>query len=113
MITVQNDWIEYEVRPLPARRVAVRGGAACSSHQTALRPVGAPRGGLVGPPAAPRPMTAARPRPQPARLRLTRRGRLVLVVLPALLLLSGALFAGVSGPAEAAARPVPAAAVAD
>jgi nucleoid-associated protein YgaU len=38
----------------------------------------------------------------PARLRLTRRGRVVLVVLPALLALSGALLAAAPGAAEAA-----------
>ena len=40
MFTVQNDWIEYEeveraavqLQPVPARRVAVRGGAACAQR---------------------------------------------------------------------------------
>jgi Tfp pilus assembly protein FimV len=45
--------------------------------------------------------------PKQARLRLTRRGRIVLVVMPALLALSGALLAAAPGTAEAAPREAP------
>ncbi|WP_375387683.1 LysM peptidoglycan-binding domain-containing protein [uncultured Amnibacterium sp.] len=101
MLTVQNDWIEYEAEPVQARRVAVRGGAACATRV----PVGTQR---VRTPAVPAPV--ARPRTAGAsRLRLTRRGRIVLVVLPSLLLLSGVLLAAAPGVAEAAQPAVPAA----
>ena len=91
MITVQNDWVEYA--PVTARRAAVRGGAVCAGRipvatervRSAAVPAAAPRG-----PVAPRPAT-------PARLRLTRRGRVVLVLLPAVLALSSA-FVGMSAP---------------
>jgi Tfp pilus assembly protein FimV len=96
VITVENDWIEYA--PTPARRTVVRGGAVCAQRM----PVATQR---------PRPVVAA-PVVRPAaagrrRLRLTRRGRVVLVVLPAVLALSSA-FVGVSAPfaqAEPAAAP--------
>ncbi|MGN6446768.1 LysM peptidoglycan-binding domain-containing protein [Amnibacterium sp.] len=107
MFTVQNDWIEYEaaepaavqLRPVPARRAAVRGGAACAHRVPVVR---APR--VAGMPQA----AAARSGRAPApRLRLTRRGQVVLVVLPALLALSGALLAAAPGVAEAAPRQAP------
>jgi nucleoid-associated protein YgaU len=103
MITVQNDWIEYA--PVPARRTAVRGGAVCAQRA----PLEADRPRAVAAPAArsARPAVAHRPAaPAPHRLRLTRRGRLVLVLLPAVLALSSA-FVGVSAPfaqADPAAR---------
>jgi hypothetical protein len=113
MFTVQNDWIEYEeadraavqLQAVSARRVAVRGGAACAQRlpvASAPRLVAVPPRGAVRPGRAP----AAAP-PRPAPLRLTRRGRVVLVVLPALLALSGALLAAAPGAAEAAPREVP------
>ncbi len=113
MFTVQDDWIEYEeagraaaqLQAVPARRVAVRGGAACAQRlpvTSAPRPVAVPQRAAVRPAAA----TALGGR-RPAPLRLTRRGRIVLVVLPALLALSGALLATAPGSAEAAPREVP------
>ena len=110
MFTVQDDWIEYEevehgsaqLLPMPARRAAVRGGAACAQRipvTSAQRSAPALQRAAVRPAASQR--TAAA---QPARLRLTRRGRIVLVVLPALLALSGALLAAAPGVAEAAPR---------
>lgn len=114
MFTVEHDWIEYEeaVEAVPARRVAVRGGAACAQRspmvrepriaagpqRAALRPVSQAPLRIVDPAAVP---AAVR---RPARLRLTRRGRVVLVVLPTLLALSGALLAAAPGAAEAAPR---------
>lgn len=108
MFTVQNDWIEYEtdaferaqLRSAPARRVAVRGGAGCAQRSPTLsaRPTTASRHAAVAPTTAPTP---------PARLRLTRRGRVVLVVIPALLALSGALLAAGPGVAEAAPHVAP------
>jgi len=88
MITVQNDWVEYA--PVPARRTAVRGGAVCAGRLPVehLRSAGAPA-------ASARPTVAHR---APARpMRLTRRGRVVLVLLPAVLALSSVLV-GVSAP---------------
>jgi nucleoid-associated protein YgaU len=125
MFTVQDDWIEYETTPVPARRVAVRGGAACAQRVPVVRE---PRTGAaplraVGRPEVVRPAVAGGSRTaavatrpaatasRPARLRLTRRGRVVLVVLPALLALSGALLAAAPGAAEAAPRTEPRAAV--
>jgi len=89
VITVENDWIEYA--PVAVRRPAVRGGATCAQRipVASSRPAAAP--------AAPRAVVAHRAAPKPARLRLTRRGRVVLVVLPAVLALSSA-FVGVSAP---------------
>jgi nucleoid-associated protein YgaU len=123
MFTVQDDWIEYEevehgsaqLVPVPARRAAVRGGAACAQRLTV---VSAPRLAPAAPRAAVRPSVTGRPLPagrpsggavrsEPGRLRLTRRGRIVLVVLPALLALSGALLAAAPGVAEAAPRQAP------
>lgn len=117
MFTVQDDWIEYEevehgsaqLQPTPARRVAVRGGAACAQR---LPVTSAPRLAPVAPRQDARPPVAHRAAPGgggggpagPSRLRLTRRGRIVLVVLPALLALSGALIAAAPGVAEAAPR---------
>ncbi len=91
MITVQNDWVEYA--PVPARRTAVRGGAVCAGRipvageraRSAAVPSAAPRG------------TVAHRAVRPAPLRLTRRGRVVLVLLPAVVALSTA-FVGVSAP---------------
>lgn len=114
MLTVRNDWIEYETDAVPARRVAVRGGAACAQRVPTARPsvlgVG-PAAPAARPPVlratGPRPVVAAPARPvtrkaPAARLRLTRRGRVVLVVLPSLLALSGLLLATAPGTAEAA-----------
>jgi hypothetical protein len=111
MLTVRNDWIEYETDAVPARRVAVRGGAACAQRVPAARPsvlgVG-PAAPAARPPVmratGPRPAVAgpARPAAPESRLRLTRRGRVVLVVLPSLLALSGLLLATAPGTAEAA-----------
>ncbi|GAA2754482.1 LysM peptidoglycan-binding domain-containing protein [Amnibacterium kyonggiense] len=118
MFTVQNDWIEYEeaelaavrLQPVPARRVAVRGGVACAQRvpvTSAPRVVAGPQRAAVRPAAVVRP-AAARSVAAPApRLRLTRRGRVVLVVLPALLALSGALLAASPGAAEASPREAP------
>lgn len=106
MLTVQNDWIRYESGAIaaraaaaaaPARRVAVRGGAACAQRGPVERTRYSPT--TVARHTA-RPVTATRP----GRLRLTRRGRFVLLVMPALLALSGALIA-LSGPAIAEASP--------
>jgi Tfp pilus assembly protein FimV len=110
MFTVQDDWIEYEevehgsaqLRSVPARRAAVRGGAACAQRvpvTSVPRPSTAPQRAAVRPPVAHRAAPA-----KPAPLRLTRRGRIVLVVMPALLALSGALLAAAPGVAEAAPR---------
>lgn len=87
MITVQNDWVEYA--PVPARRTAVRGGAVCAGRI----PVAAER---VRPAAVPGARPVGHRAPQPP-LRLTRRGRVVLVLLPAVVALSSA-FVGVSAP---------------
>ena len=88
VITVQNDWVEYAA--VPARRTAVRGGGACAGRI----PVAAQRvRPAVEGAAASRPTVAHRAAP----LRLTRRGRVVLVLLPAVLGLSSALV-GVSAP---------------
>src|SRR4051812_23059250 len=98
MITVENDWVEYQT--VPARRPAVRGGGACSQRVPVVR---APR--PVGASAAAAPKRVARPAQRPARrLRLTARGRLVLVVLPSILAATCSLVAvaGPLVPAEAA-----------
>lgn len=108
MLTVQDDWIEYEtdeveraqLRSVPARRVAVRGGAACSRRSPMVRTPPTP----IPQRAVARSTTAAA---RPAPLRLTRRGRVVLVVMPALLALSGALLAAGPGVAEAAPHLTP------
>ncbi|HEV7623247.1 MAG TPA: LysM peptidoglycan-binding domain-containing protein [Amnibacterium sp.] len=95
MITVQNDWIEYA--PVPARRTAVRGGAVCAQRA----PLAGDRRGPAHPaPAARRASarpTVAHRSASPGRLRLTRRGRVVLVLLPAVVALSSA-FVGISAP---------------
>ena len=102
MFAVQDDWIQYE--GVPARRQAVRGGAACAQRIPVVRAVPArPLRVVTGTPAAVRPVAAPSARRRP--LRLTRRGRIVLVVLPGLLALSGALGA-VAGTADAQAAPV-------
>lgn len=139
MLTVQNDWITYEpeaaVRgaagadPEPARRVAVRGGAACAERMPAVASL-RPRSASIRPRSAPiRPRSASTTLPtraprgtetpaaksvRPAPLRLTRRGRVVLLVMPALLVLSGVLLmlsapgvaeASTGGPAAATTAP--------
>lgn len=88
MITVQNDWVEYA--PVPARRTAVRGGAVCAGRI----PVAAER---VRPAAVPAPRAVGHRAAPQAPLRLTRRGRVVLVLVPAVVALSTA-FVGVSAP---------------
>ena len=108
MFTVQDDWIEYEtaeferaqLQSVAARRVAVRGGAACAQRTPVVRvqPTSGPQRAAARSTAAP---------VRPARLRLTRRGRVVLVVMPALLALSGALLAAGPGVAEAAPHSAP------
>ena len=120
MFTVQNDWVTYEeaVEPVAVRRVAVRGGAACAQRLPVARDpraVPAPQRAAVR--SASTPTQVRRPgaegagravRQQRTALRLTRRGRVVLVVLPTLLALSGALLAAAPGAAEAAPRVQPA-----
>ena len=94
MITVQNDWIEYlptECVPTPVRRTAVRGGVVCAQR------VPVQRRAAVGPRALAKTRPVSHRAAPAARLRLTRRGRVVLVVLPAVLALSSALV-GVSAP---------------
>lgn len=108
MITVENDWVRYET--VPVRPVAVRGGAACAQRPRmvtdrprAAAPVPVPtrsttqlrRTGRSAAPAV---------GGKPPRLRLTRRGRLVLVVLPAVLAGTSALV-GLTAP-FAEAQPV-------
>jgi len=118
MFQVQDDWIEYEtaeferaqLQSVQARRVAVRGGAACAQRtpMVRLRPAAAPL--RAAPRSTDRSATAGRSTraaSRPTRLRLTRRGRVVLGVLPALLVLSGALFAAAPGVAEAAPHAAP------
>jgi hypothetical protein len=102
MITVENDWVEYQT--VPARRPAVRGGGACAQRVPVARVQSAPaarRAPAVRSGAVARP--AKRTAPEPS-LRLTRRGRLVLVVLPAILAATCSLIAvgGPLVPAEAA-----------
>jgi Tfp pilus assembly protein FimV len=115
MFTVQNDWIEYEteeferaqLRSVPARRVAVRGGAACAQRTpvVSMRPTAVPQRAAAR---SVRPVAVGSvPAVRPARLRLTRRGRVVLLVMPALLALSGALLAAAPGVAEAAPHATP------
>jgi hypothetical protein len=100
MITVENDWIEYaavQVRAVPARQVAVRGGAACVQRPRVVTE--RPRALALAPVPTPLPAqnrqqgrSASPARTQPApRLRLTRRGRVVLIVLPAVLAGTAAL----------------------
>jgi Tfp pilus assembly protein FimV len=94
MITVENDWVEYAT--VPVRMVAVRGGSACAQRTRVVtdRPRAAaapPRSGptrAVDPRVQPAPLAGRAPEP---RLRLTRRGRVVLVVLPAVLAATSAL----------------------
>ena len=80
---------------VPARRVAVRGGAACAQRMPVVRETSRRLGTAArGRPfpvtvRSPAPSTRCRRRGAAPRLRLTRRGRVVLVVLPALLALSG------------------------
>jgi LysM repeat protein len=90
VITVENDWIEYA--PVAVRRTAVRGGATCAQRipVASSRPLPSASVPL-------RAVVAHRAAPKQGRLRLTRRGRIVLVVLPAVLTLSSA-FVGVSAP---------------
>ncbi|MFD1721525.1 LysM peptidoglycan-binding domain-containing protein [Amnibacterium endophyticum] len=123
MFAVEDDWIQYEAEPV--RRAEHRVGAAVVGRGAAA-PVAARSAGVVavGTPApralravpavrtapcavpAPAVGSATPPTPTP-RLRLTRRGRFVLVVMPALLAVSGATLAVSGTPAaEAAARPV-------
>jgi hypothetical protein len=98
MITVENDWVEYAT--VPVRMVAVRGGSACAQRTRVV--TDRPRAAAVAVAAPPcsGPMGTVDPRVQPAplagrapepRLRLTRRGRVVLVVLPAVLAATSAL----------------------
>lgn len=101
MFAVQDDWIQYE--GVPARRPAVRGGAACAQRIPVVRAVPAPARRTGAAPVRPlRPAARVEPR---RPLRLTRRGRVVLVLLPGLLALSGALVA-VAGTGSAQAAPV-------
>lgn len=107
MMTVQDDWIQYEA--VPARRVAVRGGSACAQRSPVVRQrdrrpapaVPVRVGGRSGTRESRTPVRSPR-----VRLRLTRRGRLVLVVLPALSLLLGAGIAAGAGTAQALPVPV-------
>ena len=118
MFTVQNDWVTYEeaVEPVAARRVAVRGGAACAQRLPVARepravpaPQRAAARSTSAPVVVPRTGPAGRPAPVTrSRLRLTRRGRVVLMVLPTLLALSGVLLASAPGVAEASPRVQPA-----
>jgi hypothetical protein len=121
MFTVQNDWITYEeaVEPVAVRRVAVRGGAACAQRLPVARDpraVPAPQRAAArstSAPVTPRgtgaaPTAARRAPVTRSRLRLTRRGRVVLMVLPTLLALSGVLLASAPGVAEASPRVEPA-----
>lgn len=103
MLTVQDDWIQYEA--VPARRIAVRGGASCAVRPPTVRSRTAPTGLRPAAPMRPRVMVERR---EAAPLRLTMRGRLVLVVLPALLALSASLVV-TSGAVVEAPGPVPAA----
>jgi hypothetical protein len=95
MITVENDWIEYasvQVRAVPARQVAVRGGTACAQRPRVV--TDRPRAVVpVRIPAPVRSAASASPvgREPAARMRLTRRGRVVLIVLPAVLAGTAAL----------------------
>jgi LysM repeat protein len=82
MLVIENDWIEYEATV--ARRSAVRGGAACATRFPAASVRSAPLLRAV-PPLVPAPRRAAAPK---RPLRLTPRGRFVLLVLPTLALLS-------------------------
>jgi nucleoid-associated protein YgaU len=102
MITVENDWVEYQT--VPARRPAVRGGGACAQRVPLVRaarpmaPRPVPERAVLARAAAPtRPAPSARPATRSARLRLTRRGRLLLVVLPSVLAATCGLVA-VAGP---------------
>lgn len=104
MLTVENDWVQYEATT-PVRRVAVRGGANCAVRiptvrerpVPVLRSAQAARSLPASRAAAARLLPAASVRTDRA-LRLTRRGRLVLVVLPALLAASVAtIAAGAAG----------------
>ena len=88
VITVQNDWVEYAA--VPVRRTAVRGGGACAGRI----PVSAQR---VRPAVVPEASSHGTTAHRAAPLRLTRRGRVVLVLLPAVLGLSSA-FVGMSAP---------------
>ena len=106
MLTVQNDWIEYESTQV--RRAAVRGGATCATRIPVISSRTGPR---ANPPWSVEPLVfraAAPPRGRPARrLRLTARGRLVLLVLPVfvlpvLLLLALLCVTSVPAPARAA-----------
>jgi LysM domain len=106
MITVENDWVRYET--VPVRPVAVRGGAACgqrprmvTDRPRAAAPVPTPSPAQLRPAAPSAAPVAARKAP---RLRLTRRGRIVLVVLPAVLAGTTALV-GLTAP-FAEAQPV-------
>src|SRR4051794_9938198 len=108
MIIVENDWVEYA--PVPVRPVAVRGGAACAQRTRLVtdRPrAAAParRPAPVQPASRPAPLPRRQPQPAP-RLRLTGRGRLVLVVLPAVLAATTAIVSLTAPLAEAQpARP--------
>jgi hypothetical protein len=106
MLVIENDWIEYE--ETVARRQAVRGGAACDARFPAASLRTAPQLRLVPPPVVPVRVTEASAGRRRSTLRLTRRGRVVLVVLPALALLSGTLVTSTARVAEAAPVPLPA-----
>jgi nucleoid-associated protein YgaU len=101
MITVENDWVEYQT--VPARRTAVRGGGACAQRVPVVRaarpmaPRPVPERTVARAAAPTRPAPSARPATRSARLRLTRRGRLLLVVLPSVLAATCGLVA-VAGP---------------
>jgi hypothetical protein len=113
MITVENDWIEYETTT--ARRAGVRGGAACAARvpvvRSDVRAQSAARHGGRAPSPARVQVARAEPLALPAasaarrRLRLTRRGRFVLVVLPSVLAATCALVAATGPLSEAQAAP--------
>lgn len=94
---VEDDWIQYEA--MPVRRTAVRGGAACAQRVPVVRV----EASSAGPVRTTR-RTTERPAPR-TRVRLTRRGRIVLVVLPALAVLSTAIVLGGTVRAQAAPEP--------
>ena len=109
MMMIENDWIQYDATPV--RRVAVRGGATCSARFPAAndRAGGAATARWSVDPLTPgRSMVPAGRTPPKRRLRLTARGRLVLLVLPALSVLSAALVTTTARDAEAAPAPGPA-----
>ena len=109
MITVENDWVTYE--PQAVRPMAVRGGAACAQRPRTVTqrpaPVAPARSTAPSRPGVARIAQPGLPQPRRAperRLRLTRRGRVVLIVLPAVLAGTAALVS-LTGP-FAEAQPV-------